>query len=184
MLLSVDFFFYCYKTIERLGIILYNDIINKRQDIFMTKVAIGCDHGGIVLKDAVISTLTDLGAEVVDFGTMTNDSVDYPEYGLKVAEAVAEGKCDLGVVMCGTGIGISISANKVPGVRCALVTNEFMATATKSHNNANMIALGGRVLSPEEAKAIVKAWYTAEYEGGRHQRRLDMISDIEKKYNK
>ena len=150
----------------------------------MTKVAIGCDHGGIVLKDAVISTLTDLGAEVVDFGTMTNDSVDYPEYGLKVAEAVAEGKCDLGVVMCGTGIGISISANKVPGVRCALVTNEFMATATKSHNNANMIALGGRVLSPEEAKAIVKAWYSAEYEGGRHQRRLEMISDIERKYNK
>ena len=184
MLLSVDFFFYCYKTIERLGIILYNDIINKRQDIFMTKVAIGCDHGGIVLKDAVISTLTDLGAEVVDFGTMTNDSVDYPEYGLKVAEAVAEGKCDLGVVMCGTGIGISISANKVPGVRCALVTNEFMATATKNHNNANMIALGGRVISPEEAKAIVKAWYSAEYEGGRHQRRLDMISDIERKYNK
>ena len=184
MLLSVGFFFYCYKTIERLGIILYNDIINKRQDIFMTKVAIGCDHGGIVLKDAVISTLTDLGAEVVDFGTMTNDSVDYPEYGLKVAEAVAEGKCDLGVVMCGTGIGISISANKVPGVRCALVTNEFMATATKNHNNANMIALGGRVISPEEAKAIVKAWYSAEYEGGRHQRRLDMISDIERKYNK
>ena len=150
----------------------------------MSKVAIGCDHGGIVLKDAVISTLTDLGAEVVDFGTMSDQSVDYPEYGLKVAEAVAEGKCDLGVVMCGTGIGISISANKVPGIRCALVTNEFMATATKNHNNANIIALGGRVLTTDEAKAIVKAWYTAEYEGGRHQRRLDMIADIENKYNK
>lgn len=150
----------------------------------MSKVAIGCDHGGIVLKDAVVSVLTDLGAEIVDFGTMDDTSVDYPEYGLKVAEAVAEGKCDLGVVMCGTGIGISISCNKVPGIRCALVTNEFMATATKNHNNANIISLGGRVLSPDEAKAIVKAWYTAEYEGGRHQRRLDMIGDIERKYNK
>lgn len=150
----------------------------------MSKVAIGCDHGGIVLKDAVVSVLTDLGAEIVDFGTMDDTSVDYPEYGLKVAEAVAEGKCDLGVVMCGTGIGISISCNKVPGIRCALVTNEFMATATKNHNNANIISLGGRVISPDEAKAIVKAWYTAEYEGGRHQRRLDMIQDIERKYSK
>ena len=150
----------------------------------MTKVAIGCDHGGIVLKDAVISVLTELGAEIMDFGTMSNQSVDYPEYGLKVAEAVSEGRCDLGVVMCGTGIGISISANKVPGVRCALVTNEFMATATKNHNNANVLALGGRVLTPDEAKALVKAWYTAEYEGGRHQKRLDMITAIEKKYSK
>ncbi len=150
----------------------------------MTKVAIGCDHGGIVLKDAVVSVLTDLGAEIVDFGTMTDQSVDYPEFGLKVAEAVAEGKCDCGVVMCGTGIGISISANKVPGVRCALVTNEFMATATKNHNNSNVLALGGRVTTPEDAKAIVKAWYTAEYEGGRHQRRIDMITAIEEKYSK
>ena len=150
----------------------------------MAKVAIGCDHGGIVLKDAVVSVLTDLGAEIVDFGTMTDQSVDYPEYGLKVAEAVAEGKVDCGVVMCGTGIGISISANKVPGVRCALVTNEFMAVATKNHNNSNVLALGGRVTTPEDAKALVKAWYTAEYEGGRHQRRLDMITDIEKKYSK
>ena len=150
----------------------------------MSKVAIGCDHGGIVLKYAVVSVLTELGAEIVDFGTISDQSVDYPEYGLKVAEAVAEGRCDLGVVMCGTGIGISISANKVPGVRCALVTNEFMATATKNHNNANVLALGGRVLTPEDAKTLVKAWYTAEYEGGRHQRRLDMITAIEKKYMK
>ena len=150
----------------------------------MTKVAIGCDHGGIILKDAVVSTLKDLGVEIVDFGTMSDESVDYPEYGLKVAEAVAEGRCDLGIVMCGTGIGISISANKVPGIRCALATNEFMAKATKNHNNSNILALGGRVVSPEEASAIVRAWYTAEYEGGRHQRRIDMITAIEKKYNK
>ena len=148
------------------------------------KIAIGCDHGGIVLKDAVISTLEALGAEVVDLGTNSTDSVDYPTYGLKVAETVASGQCDAGVIMCGTGIGISISANKVPGIRCAVVTNTYMAKLTKNHNNANIISLGGRVITPDEAKDIVKAWYTAEYEGGRHQRRLDMITDIEKKYSK
>lgn len=148
------------------------------------KIAIGCDHGGIVLKDAVTSTLEALGAEVVDLGTNSTDSVDYPTYGLKVAETVASGQCDAGVIMCGTGIGISISANKVPGIRCAVVTNTYMAKLTKNHNNANIISLGGRVITPDEAKDIVKAWYTAEYEGGRHQRRLDMITDIEKKYSK
>ena len=148
------------------------------------KIAIGCDHGGIVLKDAVTSTLEDLGAEVVDLGTNSLDSVDYPTYGLKVAETVASGQCDAGVIMCGTGIGISISANKVPGIRCAVVTNTYMAQLTKNHNNANIISLGGRVITPDEAQDIVTAWYTAEYEGGRHQRRLDMITDIEKKYSK
>ena len=148
------------------------------------KIAIGCDHGGIVLKDAVTSTLEALGAEVVDLGTNSTDSVDYPSYGLKVAETVASGQCDAGVIMCGTGIGISISANKVPGIRCAVVTNTYMAQLTKNHNNANIISLGGRVITPDEAKDIVTAWYTAEYEGGRHQRRLDMITDIEKKYSK
>ena len=121
----------------------------------MSKIAIGCDHGGIVLKESVVNTLTRLGAEV------------------------ASGECDAGVVMCGTGIGISISANKVKGIRAAVVTNEYMAKLTKNHNNANIIALGGRVITPEEAEKIVEAWYTAEYEGGRHQRRLDMISRIE-----
>lgn len=143
------------------------------------KIAVGCDHGGIVLKDSVVGTLKRLGAEVVDLGCYTTDSVDYPEYGLKVAKAVASGECDAGVLMCGTGIGISISANKVKGIRAAVVTNEYMARLTKNHNNANIIALGGRVVSPEEAEKIVEAWYTAEYEGGRHQRRLDMISRIE-----
>ena len=148
------------------------------------KGAIGCDHGGIVLKPAVIKALTELGAEVVDLGTYDESSVDYPVYGLKVAEAVASGDCDAGVLMCGTGIGISISANKVKGIRAAVVTNEFMAEMTKRHNNANIIALGGRVVTPEQAESIVKAWFTAEYEGGRHQRRLDMIADIESKYCK
>ena len=144
------------------------------------KVAIGCDHGGFALKARVVKTLEDLGAQVVDMGTFDADvSVDYPEYGYKVGKAVASGACDLGVVMCGTGIGISIAANKVKGVRAAVVTNTYMAKLTKNHNNANVIALGGRVISEDEAEDIVRTWYTAEYEGGRHQRRLDIISKIE-----
>lgn len=145
----------------------------------MTKVAVGCDHGGYVLKKSVIDTLCELGAQVVDFGCDSTESVDYPAYGKKVANAVASGECDLGVVMCGTGIGISIVANKVKGIRCGLATNTFMAELTKRHNNANILALGGRVNTPDEAKEIVKAWYTADFEGGRHQRRVDMISRIE-----
>ncbi len=145
----------------------------------MIKVAVGCDHGGFILKQSVVSTLERLGAEVVDLGCYDESSVDYPVYGEKVARSVASGECALGVIMCGTGIGISIAANKVRGVRAAVVTNTYMAKLTKNHNNANIIALGGRVISPDEAAAIVEAWYTAEYEGGRHQRRLDMISAIE-----
>ena len=145
----------------------------------MIKVAVGCDHGGFILKESVVSTLERLGAEVVDLGCYDESSVDYPVYGEKVARSVASGECALGVIMCGTGIGISIAANKVRGVRAAVATNTYMAKLTKNHNNANIIALGGRVISPDEAAAIVEAWYTAEYEGGRHQRRLDMISAIE-----
>lgn len=145
----------------------------------MAKVAVGCDHGGYPLKDTVVSVLESLGAEVVDFGCDSTESVDYPKYGYKVAKAVASGECDLGVVMCGTGIGISIAANKVKGVRAGLATNAFMAEMTRRHNNANVLALGGRVVTPEEAKDIVTAWYNATYEGGRHQKRLDMIEEIE-----
>ncbi len=120
------------------------------------KIAIGCDHGGIVLKPAVIKALTELGAEVVDLGTYDESSVDYPVYGLKVAEAVASGDCDAGVLMCGTGIGISISANKVKGIRAAVVTNEFMAEMTKRHNNANIIALGAEWSRPNRRRASSK----------------------------
>lgn len=143
------------------------------------RIAVGCDHGGIVLKKSVVDTLVSLGAEVEDVGCYTTESCDYPVYGKAVAKLVASGECDAGVVMCGTGIGISIAANKVKGIRCAVVTNTFMATATREHNNANIIALGGRVVSPEEASDIVKAWYLATYQGGRHQRRIDMIGEIE-----
>lgn len=149
------------------------------------KVAVGCDHGGYVLKDRVIATLTALGAEIVDMGCDSADvSVDYPEFGLKVARAVADGSCALGVVMCGTGIGISIAANKVRGIRAAVATNTFMAEFTRRHNNANVLALGGRVITPDEAEAIVKAWFCAEFEGGRHARRVAMIDSIEDEYFK
>ncbi len=143
------------------------------------KIAIGCDHGGIVLKDSVIATLTSLGAEIVDFGCHSTESVDYPIYGKAVAKAVASGECDAGVLMCGTGIGISIAANKVKGVRAAVVTNTFMAKTTKEHNDANIIALGGRIVTPDEASDIVKSWYLAEFQGGRHEKRVNMITDIE-----
>lgn len=145
----------------------------------MTKVAVGCDHGGYPLKGAIIETLEALGAQVVDLGCDSQESVDYPRYGYAVAKAVARGECDLGVVACGTGIGISISANKVKGVRCGLATNAFMAEMTRRHNNANVLALGGRVISEDEAKEIVSAWYNATFEGGRHQKRLDLIKQIE-----
>ena len=112
------------------------------------KIAIGNDHGGLNLKAAVIGALKEEGAEVVNFGTDTPDSVDYPDFALKVAEAVASGEADAGVLLCGTGIGISIAANKVKGIRCAVVVNEFTAEATKEHNNANVIAMGGRVITP------------------------------------
>ena len=150
----------------------------------MTKVAIGCDHGGFVLKDAVVDELKKLGAEVVDLGCFSTDSVDYPEYGLKVANAVAQQRCDLGVVMCGTGIGISIAANKVKGIRCAVVVNEFTAEATKEHNNANVIAMGGRVITPDMAAKCTKIWLETKFAGGRHQNRLDKIAKKEEKYFK
>ena len=145
------------------------------------KIAIGCDHGGFILKSAVIEKLHELGCEVVDFGTDSDVSVDYPIYGEKVANAVASGECDSGVLLCGTGIGISIAANKVKGIRAAVVDNLFCAQACKEHNNANIIAMGGRVVRPEQAKEIVELWFKTEDAGGRHQRRLDEIAAIEDK---
>ncbi len=138
-------------------------------------IALAADHGGYELKNAVKEHLKERKIKVVDLGTNSADSVDYPEYGKACAEAVASGKADLGIVCCGTGIGISIAANKVKGVRCGLCTSVEMATLTKQHNNANMIALGGRTTTPELAMEIVDAWLDTEFEGGRHQRRVDML---------
>lgn len=148
------------------------------------KIAIGCDHGGIVLKPAVLKRLEERGIKVEDFGTFSEESVDYPDYALKVAEAVKDGKADCGILLCGTGIGIGIAANKVPGIRCALVSDLFSAKACKEHNNANIISMGGRVTDSEKAVAMLDAWLDAEYQGGRHQNRLDKITAIEQKYSK
>lgn len=148
------------------------------------KIAIGSDHGGYALKQALIPFLQGRDIEVADAGTHSEESVNYPNFGEAVALLVAHGEVDAGIVICGTGIGISIAANKVPGIRAALVTSPQMAELAKQHNNANILALGGRILSQETAEACVAAWLDASYEGGRHQRRLDLISDLEQKYGK
>jgi len=144
------------------------------------KIAIGCDHGGIILKPAVIAYLEEKKVEYVDLGTYTTDSVDYPVYAKKVAEAVASGECDKGILLCGTGVGMSIAANKVKGIRAAVLSDEFSAAACSAHNNANVLCLGGRILSPEKAVKLVDLWLTTPFEGGRHVRRLDEIADMEK----
>lgn len=148
------------------------------------KIAIGCDHGGFNLKNEVAKHLNEKGIEVIDFGIKELESVDYPEYGAKVAEAVKEGMADYGIVCCGTGMGISMAANKVPGIRCAVVSDTFTAEMSKAHNNANMLALGERVLGVGLALKIVETWIGTEFEGGRHERRVNKITDIEAKYLK
>jgi ribose 5-phosphate isomerase B len=148
----------------------------------MERIAIGSDHGGVELKDALVSFLRERGAEVVDFGTNGIESVDYPDFGEKVAMAVRDGEVNRGIIVCGTGIGISIAANKIPGIRAALVTDPFMARMAREHNDANIIALGGRVLNADTARLCVAAWLDATFEGGRHQRRLDKIAELEKKH--
>ncbi len=141
-------------------------------------IAMASDHGGFELKKTIKEHLAERGLKVVDLGTNSKESVDYPVYGKACGEAVASGKADLGIVCCGTGIGISIAANKVKGVRCGLCTSVEMAELTKKHNNANMIALGGRTTEPELAIKIVDAWLDTEFEGGRHKRRTDMLDEM------
>ena len=143
------------------------------------KVAFGCDHAGFALKEAVIAHLKEMGHEVVDFGCYTPERVDYPVQGEKAARAVASGECALGVLICGTGIGMSLAANKIPGIRCALLSDCFSAEMCRAHNNANMCALGGRVTGPELAKRMVDLFLTTEFLGGRHADRVNMISALE-----
>ena len=142
------------------------------------KIAMASDQGGYALKEQVKQHLLERGVEVEDLGTHSEDSVDYPVYGKLCGQTVASGKADLGVVVCGTGIGISIAANKVKGIRCGLCTSVEMAHLTKQHNNANVLALGGRTTKPELAMAIVDEWLDTEFEGGRHQRRIDMLDEM------
>lgn len=146
-------------------------------------IIIGSDHGGLILKTALFSYLNRRGLQVVDAGTNSDASVDYPDFGQKVAETVIAGEAELGILICGTGIGMSIAANKIPGIRAALVTDVFMARMAKEHNNANVLVLGGRVLDEQKACDLVGAWLDATFEGGRHQLRLDKITELEKKYS-
>lgn len=148
------------------------------------KIALGSDHGGYSLKQALIPLLQARDIQVADAGTDNSvESVDYPDFAERVALLVVHGEADAGILVCGTGIGISIAANKVPGIRAALVTDAFMARMAKEHNNANILVLGGRVLDEQKACDLVSAWLDATFEGGRHQGRLDKIAEIEKKYS-
>ncbi len=141
-------------------------------------IGLGCDHGGLNLKNEIIKYLEAQGIEYKDFGTKTSDSVDYPKYARLVANAVASGECDKGILICGTGIGISIVANKVKGIRCALCHDVFSAKATREHNDSNILAMGGRVIGPGSAVEVVKAWLGTEFSGDeRHIRRINMIEE-------
>lgn len=142
-------------------------------------IALACDHGGISLKKEIAKWLENKGIAYKDFGTHTEESCDYPVYGAMAARAVASGECDKGIIFCGTGIGISIAANKVKGIRCVVCTEPFSAKLSRQHNNSNMLALGARVVGTELAKMIVEEWLDAEFEGERHQKRIDMITQIE-----
>lgn len=143
------------------------------------KVAIGSDHAGVELRKEIIAMIEELGMEVEDVGCECTTSVDYPDYAIPVAEKVANGEADRGILICGTGIGMSIAANKVKGIRCALVHDLFSAKATRQHNDSNVLAMGERVIGPGLALEIAKVWLTTEYEGGRHGRRVDKISQYE-----
>jgi len=143
------------------------------------KIAIGCDHGGFELKPSVVEYLTTRGIEILDLGTNSEKSVDYPDFGRAVGEAVASKKADLGIVICGTGIGISLAANKVHGIRAAVVSDTFSAKMARAHNDANVLAFGARVVGKGLALELVSAWLDTEFEGGRHQRRVDKIMEIE-----
>ena len=143
------------------------------------KIAMGCDHGGFGLKETVKAYLTEQGHEVKDFGCYSTDSCDYPELGAAAAKAVASGECERGIVICTTGIGISISANKVKGIRCALCSEAQSAEMTRRHNDANMLAMGAGMIGVNAAKKIVDVFLATEFEGGRHQRRVDKMMALE-----
>ena len=143
------------------------------------KIAIASDHTGVELKSEIIKYLKELGHEVSDFGTNSAESIDYPIYGKKVSEEISKGNYDGGVLICGTGIGISLAANKVKGIRAAVCSEPYSAKLSKQHNNSNIIAFGARVIGVDLAKMIVKEWIEAKFEGGRHLKRVELISKIE-----
>ena len=143
-------------------------------------IAIAADHGGFELKDILIDYLAGKGNAVINLGTDSPESVDYPDYARACCDEVLSKRADFGILVCGTGVGISIAANKIDGIRCGLCPSKEIAALVKQHNNANVIALGGRFTSSEEGKAIVDSYMSAEFEGGRHQQRVDKIMALEK----
>ena len=145
----------------------------------MKKIALASDHGGFDLKESVIAHLLNTGWEVDDLGPHTGDSVDYPDYGIKLAEAVAEKRVQRGIVICGTGIGMSIVVNRYPGIRGTLCSDVFTAKLCREHNDSNILIMGGRVIGKGLAAEIVNTWLNTPFEGGRHQRRLDKINQID-----
>ena len=145
------------------------------------KIGIGNDHAAVDMKFEIVKYLEESGYEVVNFGTDTNDSCDYPVYGEKVARAVANGEVDRGILICGTGVGISLAANKVKGIRAAVCSESVTARFSRLHNDANILAFGARIVGVETAKDMVNVWLNTEFEGGRHQRRVDLIMEIENK---
>ncbi|MDU7891145.1 MAG: ribose 5-phosphate isomerase B [Finegoldia magna] len=144
------------------------------------KIAIAADHGGFELKDSMVEYIKSLGNEVVDLGTNSADSVDYPDYAKKVCEEIQKGNSDLGILICGTGIGMSLAANKFEGIRAACVSDVYSAKMSRNHNNTNVLCIGARVIGDEVAKLIIKTFLENEFEAGRHQRRVDKIMAFEK----
>lgn len=145
------------------------------------KVAIASDHGGVNIREEIKSLMDEMNIQYEDFGCECSTSVDYPDYALPVAEKVANGEFDKGILICGTGIGMSIAANKVKGIRCALVHDVFSAKATRQHNDSNILAMGERVIGPGLAREIAATWLTTEFEGGRHENRVGKITNYENK---
>lgn len=146
------------------------------------KIAIASDHVGLELKPIIIEYVKELGHKVIDYGPQTAERTDYPQYGKLVGEKVAANEVDAGILICGTGVGISISANKVKGIRAVVCSEPYTAQLSKQHNNTNILAFGSRVIGSELAKMIVKSWLEAEFEGGRHAKRVEMIANIEEQY--
>ncbi|MBP3382092.1 MAG: ribose 5-phosphate isomerase B [Clostridia bacterium] len=142
-------------------------------------IALACDHSALEMKETVKGVLDEMGLPYEDFGTYTTDSCHYPIYGARAAKAVASGKCEKGILICGTGIGISLAANKVKGIRCAACSDPYSARMSRAHNDANMLAIGARIIGSELAKMIVTAFLTTPFEGGRHQTRVDMLTALE-----
>ena len=149
------------------------------EGIFM-KVAIASDHGGLNIREEIKTLMDEMEIEYIDLGCECDTSVDYPDYAVPVAEKVAKGEVDRGILICGTGIGMSIAANKVKGIRCALVHDTFSAKATREHNDSNVLAMGERVIGPGLARDIAKVWLTTDFEGGRHEKRVNKMMQYEK----